>query len=98
MQLRSHANATTTPRTRAYIEQSTASPAALARELGIHPRTVARWRDVVPEIEDANAVEHTSHLPLLAALGGVTPSLSPSCLRRMLRLRRRGQRVRGGCR
>jgi transposase InsO family protein len=44
MQLRLHANATTTPRTRAYIQRSTASPAALARELGIHPRTVARWK------------------------------------------------------
>ena len=44
MQLRLHANATTTPRTRAYIQKSTASDAALARELGIHPRTVARWR------------------------------------------------------
>ena len=46
MQLRLHANATTTPRTRAYIQNSTASPAALARELGIHPRTVARWKNI----------------------------------------------------
>ena len=44
MQLRLHANATTTPRTRAYIQQSAASDTALARELGIHPRTVARWK------------------------------------------------------
>ena len=44
MQLRLHANATTTPRTRAYIQKSRASHAALARELGIHPRTVARWK------------------------------------------------------
>jgi transposase InsO family protein len=44
MHLRLHANATTTPRTRAYIQQSTASTEALARELGIHRRTVARWR------------------------------------------------------
>ena len=44
MQLRLHANATTTPRTRAYIQRSTASTAALARELGIHPRPVARWK------------------------------------------------------
>lgn len=44
MQLRLHANATTTPRTRAYIQKSPASTAALARELGIHPRTVARWK------------------------------------------------------
>ena len=44
MQLRLHANATTTPRTRAYIQKSTASSETLARELGIHRRTVARWR------------------------------------------------------
>jgi len=39
-----HANATTTPRTRTYIRQSRASNTALARELGIHRRTVARWK------------------------------------------------------
>jgi transposase InsO family protein len=44
MQLRLHVNATTTPRTRAYIQQSPAGNAALARELGIHSRTVARWK------------------------------------------------------
>jgi transposase InsO family protein len=45
MQLRLHANATTTPRIRAYIQQSRASNAELARELGIHSRTVARWKN-----------------------------------------------------
>jgi transposase InsO family protein len=44
MQLKLHANATTTPRIRAYIQQSAASNSALARELGIHSRTVARWK------------------------------------------------------
>jgi transposase InsO family protein len=44
MHLRLHANATTTPRTRAYIQKSQANNAALARELGIHSRTVARWK------------------------------------------------------
>lgn len=44
MQLRLHANATTTPRIRAYIQKSAASNAALAKELGVHARTVARWR------------------------------------------------------
>jgi transposase-like protein len=45
MHLRLHANATTTPRTRAYIQKSQAGNAALARELGIHSRTVARWKN-----------------------------------------------------
>jgi hypothetical protein len=44
MNLKLHANATTTPRIRAYIRASTASNNALARELGIHSRTVARWK------------------------------------------------------
>jgi transposase InsO family protein len=44
MDLKLHANATTTPRIRAYIQQSGASNSALARELGIHSRTVARWK------------------------------------------------------
>ena len=44
MDLKLHANVTTTPRTRAYIQNSQASNAALARELGIHSRTVARWK------------------------------------------------------
>ena len=44
MDLKLHANATTTPRIRAYIQKSSASIAALARELGIHNRTVARWK------------------------------------------------------
>ena len=44
MRVRLHANATTTPKTRAYIQQSAASVAALARELGISETTVRRWR------------------------------------------------------
>ena len=44
MDLKLHANATTTPRIRAYIQQSSAPIGALARELGIHSRTVARWK------------------------------------------------------
>jgi transposase InsO family protein len=44
MDIKLHANATTTPRIRAYIRNSGASNSALARELGIHSRTVARWK------------------------------------------------------
>jgi hypothetical protein len=51
MDLKLHANATTTPRTRAYIHKSTASNTALARELGIHSRTVARWKGR-PDVAD----------------------------------------------
>lgn len=65
MQLRLHANATTTPRTRAYIQQSTASPAALARELGIHPRTVARWK-ARPDVADRSTRPHRLATPITA--------------------------------
>lgn len=57
MDLKLHANATTTPRTRAYIQNSRASNAALARELGIHSRTVARWKRR-PEVVDRSTRPH----------------------------------------
>ena len=44
MQLTLHANATTTPKTRAYIQASTASVAELATELGLNETTIRRWR------------------------------------------------------
>ncbi|PTW50055.1 hypothetical protein C8N38_10510 [Rhodovulum kholense] len=37
-------SATTTPAVRAAIQRSQASTAALSRELGINPKTVAKWR------------------------------------------------------
>jgi hypothetical protein len=51
MQLRLHANACHHPADPAYIQQSPASHAALARELGVHPRTVARWK-ARPDVAD----------------------------------------------
>jgi hypothetical protein len=62
MDLKLHANATTTPRTRAYIQKSQGTNAALARDLGIHSRTVARWK-ARREVADRSprphpAVEH----------------------------------------
>ena len=44
MHLKLHANAATTPRTRTYIQASTASVTELAAELGISRKTVERWR------------------------------------------------------
>jgi transposase len=44
MHLKLHANAVTTPRTRTYIQASTASVTELAAEFGISRKTVERWR------------------------------------------------------
>ena len=44
MRLNLHANATTTPKTRAYIQTSPAPVAELAAELGVSDKTVRRWR------------------------------------------------------
>ena len=44
MDVRLHANATTTPRIRAYIQASAAPVAEHARELGVSEPTVRRWR------------------------------------------------------
>lgn len=45
MEIKLHQNATTTPRTRKYIQTSTKSDAALAEELNISIDTVRRWRN-----------------------------------------------------
>jgi transposase-like protein len=57
MDVKLHANATTTPRTRAYIQRSSASLASLARELGVSSRTVARWK-ARAEVHDRSHVPH----------------------------------------
>ena len=44
MELNLHANATTTPKTRAYIQHSKKSVAQLAAELGVSETTIYRWR------------------------------------------------------
>lgn len=44
MEIKLHANATTTPRTRRYLQQSDKSDRELAAELGISVTTVRRWR------------------------------------------------------
>jgi transposase len=56
MQVMLHANATTTPKQRAYIQASTASVAALVAELGVSERTVRRWKG-------RTAVTDRSHRP-----------------------------------
>ena len=44
MELNLHANATTTPKVRAYIQRSKKSVAEMAGELGVGETTIRRWR------------------------------------------------------
>src|SRR5258707_4739998 len=44
MELSLHANATTTPKVRAYIQRSKRKIAELATELGVSQTTIRRWR------------------------------------------------------
>jgi len=44
MNIRLHANATTTPKTRRYIQEANKPVAALARELGVSEDTIRRWK------------------------------------------------------
>ena len=44
MEIRLHANATPTPKQRAYSQQSTRPAAELAVELGVSETTIRRWR------------------------------------------------------
>ena len=66
MELNLHANATTTPKTRAYIQRSRKSVAELAAELGVSETTIYRWRD-------RTTVEDRSHRPhnLVTSLSAV---------------------------
>jgi len=65
MELNLHANATTTPKVRAYIQRSRAPVAVLAHELGVSQTTIRRWRG-------RTAVTDRSHTPKRLAI-----SLSP---------------------
>lgn len=56
MELNLHANATTTPKTRSYIQRSKKSAAQLATELGVSETTIYRWRG-------RTTVEDRSHRP-----------------------------------
>ena len=64
MELNLHANATTTPKTRSYIQRSKKSVAELAAELGVSETTIYRWRG-------RTTVADRSHRPL-----NLTTSLS----------------------
>jgi len=61
MELRLHANATTTPKMRAYIQASSEPVSALSAELGISETTVRRWKA-------RDSVRDRSHTPKRLAI------------------------------
>jgi len=75
-----HGSATTTYAVRAAIQRSQASFATLSRELGINPKTVAKWRKRTT-VEDLKT--GPKHVPSMAkgrfttaGSGGVTRAFS----------------------
>lgn len=60
MEIKLHANATTTPRVRRYLQQSDKSDRELAKELGISVTTVRRWRNR-EQIADRHTTPHVVH-------------------------------------
>lgn len=60
MQIKLHANARTTPKTRAMIQSSDLSVAALARDLGLSETTVRRWKSR-DRVTDGSHVPHNLH-------------------------------------
>ena len=80
MNIRLHANATTTPKTRAYIQASSKGIKELADELGISVSTVRHWRSR----DDVHDRPHTRK-NLLASLSEAQEAIVVE-LRRTLRL------------
>ncbi len=70
MELNLHANATTTPKTRAYIQRSKKTVAELAAELGVNETTIRRWRG-------RTTVQDHSHRPktLTTSLSAIEETL-----------------------
>jgi transposase InsO family protein len=58
MELKLHVNATTTPKTRAYIQNSTSPVARLAVELGVSETTIRRWRERREVLDRSHAPKH----------------------------------------
>ena len=70
MEIKLHANATTTPRVRRYLQESDKSDRELAKELGISVTTVRRWRkrQQVNDLHTTPKVVHKAVIPEQAAL------------------------------
>ena len=89
-----HANATTTHRTRAYIQASSSSVTELASELGVHEKTIRRWKGRSTTTDHShrprhiqtrfNAIEEEIAVELRTRLGLSTDDIT-EVMRRCLR-------------
>ena len=70
MEIKLHANATTTPRIRKYLQTSDKSDRELAEELGISVTTVRRWRsrDRITDRQTTPGVVHKALIPEQVAM------------------------------
>ena len=79
MEIKLHANATTTPRVRRYLQQSDKSDRELAKELGISVTTVRRWRNR-EQTGDRHTTPHVVHKAMrseqIALVNGLRDTLN----------------------
>ena len=78
MDLALHANATTTPKTRSYIQRSKKSVAELAGELGVCETTIRRWRSRTT-VDDRSHQPHRMAISLSAVEETLVCELRCSC-------------------
>ncbi|MGU3523755.1 helix-turn-helix domain-containing protein [Enterobacteriaceae bacterium C23F] len=74
MEIKLHANATTTPRVRRYLQESEKSDRELAKELGISVTTVRRWRNR-EQTGDRQTTPHVVHKAMRSEQIAVVNSL-----------------------
>lgn len=78
MEIKLHANATTTPRIRRYLQQSDKSDRELARELGISVTTVRRWRQR-EQIADKHTTPNVIHKAMRQEQAVLVNALRDAC-------------------
>lgn len=79
MQIRLHGNATTTPRTRRYIQESAKTVPELARELAVDERTVRRWKGR-RDVQDRSCCPHNLQTTLSPSQEAIVVELRTTLL------------------
>ena len=79
MDIKLHANAATTPRTRRYIQESTKTVGELARELAVDDSTVRRWKGR-SDVHDRSCCPHNLQTTLSGAQEAIVVELRTTLL------------------